>query len=123
MLVGSPAPEAVCKHVLTTLQANKVSPQPNERADKVDKAQVGAIQLVEAGKDAAKLLELVETAFDQMPFAIVPTIVVALDGDASWRSLSRIDVPIAKITCVYTALSVWAPFHLTNDDDDVRTYS
>lgn len=41
----------------------------------MDKAQVRAIQLVETREDAAKLFEFVETAFDQVPFAIAPSIV------------------------------------------------
>ena len=55
------------------------SPQPDERADKLDKAEKGAIQLVETREDATKVLELVETALDQMPLAVEPGIVHPLD--------------------------------------------
>ncbi len=55
------------------------SPQPDKRTDKVDEAQKGAIQFVEAREDAAKVLEFVNTTLDQMPFSIEPGIVLALE--------------------------------------------
>jgi hypothetical protein len=44
----------------------------------VDEAEIGAVQLVEAREDAAKVLELVDATFDQMALAIEPGIVRAL---------------------------------------------
>jgi len=41
----------------------------------VDKAQIRAIQLVEARAEAAKVLEVVETTVDEMAFAVEPGIV------------------------------------------------
>jgi len=46
----------------------------------VEKAQVGAIQLVEAGENAAKVLEFVDAAFDQMALPVEPGIIRALDA-------------------------------------------
>jgi hypothetical protein len=51
----------------------------------VDKAQKRASQRVEAGKVAAKVLEFVEAAFDQLPLALAPALVVALDSGALMR--------------------------------------
>jgi len=45
----------------------------------VEEAQKGAIQLVEAREDAAKVLEFVEATFDQMALAVEPGVVVARD--------------------------------------------
>ena len=55
----------------------------------MDKAQIGAIQLVKAGEDPAKVLELVEAAFDQMALAVEPGIVVAFDLRALMRGNDR----------------------------------
>ncbi len=55
----------------------------------MDKAKKGAIQLVEAREDAAKVLQLVETAFDQMAFAVHPGVVVALDRSRLVRRNDR----------------------------------
>ena len=51
----------------------------------MEKAQVGAIQLVEAGENAAKVLEFVEAAFDQMALPVEPGIRRARDGGALMR--------------------------------------
>lgn len=51
----------------------------------MEKAQVGAIQLVEAGENATKVLEFVDAAFDQMPLPVEPGIIRALDGGALMR--------------------------------------
>ena len=56
-----------------------ISSQPHERTDELDKAEIGAIQLVEAREDAAKLLEFVDATFDQMAFAVEPGIIRPLD--------------------------------------------
>jgi hypothetical protein len=44
----------------------------------VNEAKKGAIQFVEARENAAKVFEFVETAFDEMPLAVQPRIVLAL---------------------------------------------
>lgn len=51
----------------------------------MEKAQVGAIQLVEAGEHAANVLEFVNAAFDQMALPVEPGIVRTLDGGALMR--------------------------------------
>lgn len=56
-----------------------ISAQPDERTDEVDEPQIGAIQLVKAGEDAAKVLEFVDAAFDEVALAVQPRIVCALD--------------------------------------------
>lgn len=45
----------------------------------MDETEKRAVELVKAGKDAAKLLEFVEAAFDQMALAIDPGIILAFD--------------------------------------------
>ena len=62
-----------------------ISSHPQERADKVDKAQIRAIQRVEAGEDAPKVLEFVDTTLDEMAFAIEPAVVLPLDLGALMR--------------------------------------
>ena len=74
-----------------------ISPQPDERTDKLDEAEIGAIQFVEAREDAAKVLELVDTTLDQMPFAVEPGIVGTLHLGGLMRrddrfSAQRLDV-------------------------------
>lgn len=44
----------------------------------MDEAEIGAIQLVKAREDAAKVLELVDTTFDEMALAVEPAIILAL---------------------------------------------
>ena len=53
--------------------------EPNERAGKINKAQVITSQFIKARKDAAEMLEFVDIAFDQMTFAVDMLVVVALD--------------------------------------------
>ena len=44
--------------------------EPDHRTGKKNKAQVIASEFVEARKDAAEMLELVDVAFHQMTFAV-----------------------------------------------------
>jgi hypothetical protein len=60
----------------------------------VDKAEIGAIQFVEAGEDAAKLLEFVDTTLDQMAFAVEPSIVLSLDRGGLMRWNDRLAAAI-----------------------------
>jgi hypothetical protein len=72
-----------------------LSPQPDERTDKVDETEIGPIQLVEAREDAAKLLEFVDATFDQMAFAVEPGSVRALDLDGLMRWNDRLAVAVS----------------------------
>lgn len=81
----------------TQLGSVAISSQPNERTDKVDEAEKGAVHRIEAGKDAAKVLELVDTAFDEMTFAVEPRVVVALDLGALVRRNDRFTVPRLQV--------------------------
>ena len=81
------------------------SPQPDQRTDKVDEAQKGAIQFVEAREDAAKVLEFVDTTLDQMPFAVEPGIVRALEPGRLMRrddrlSAQGLDVGDERRACI-----------------------
>jgi hypothetical protein len=82
-----------------------ISAQPDERTNELDESQVGAVQFVEAGKDAAKMLELVEAAFDEMPLAIDPLIVFPLDLGSLMRrnhrfTPTRLEVCDERLFCV-----------------------
>ncbi len=73
------------------------SPQPNERTNEVDKAEKGAVQFLETRKDAAKVLEFIEAAFDQMPFALDPRIVLAFDLGALMRWNDRLTAALVQV--------------------------
>ena len=79
--------------LLRQLGSVDISPQPNERTDKVDEAEIGAIQLVEAGEDAAKLLEFVDATFHEMAFAVEPGVVLSLDLGRLMRGNDRFTAP------------------------------
>ena len=73
----------------------------------MEKAQVGAIQLVEAGENAAKVLEFVDAAFDQMALPVEPGIIRALDGGALMRwddrdAAARLKMGDERRACVAT---------------------
>ncbi len=73
------------------------SPQPNERTNEVDKAEKGAVQLVETREDAAKVLEFIKAAFDQVPFAVDPGVILAFDLGALMRWNDRLAAALVQV--------------------------
>ncbi len=71
--------------------------QPNERTNEVDKVEKGAVQFLETREDAAKVLEFIEAAFDQMPFAVDPGIVLAFDLGALMRWNDRLTAALVQV--------------------------
>lgn len=62
----------------------------------MDKAEKGAVQFLETREDAAKVLEFIEAAFDQLPFAVDPWIVLAFDLGALMRWNDRLTATLVQ---------------------------
>ena len=82
--------------------------KPDERRCKAEKTKIALSKLVEAGKDAAVVLDLVDETLNQMPFSIEMGIVVSVidpvlatgnDGDSAHR-LDELDEMIGVISFV-----------------------
>jgi hypothetical protein len=73
------------------------SSQPNQRTNEVDKAEKGAVQFVAAREDAAKVLEFIEAAFDQMAFAVDPSVILPFDLGALMRRNDRLTAALVQV--------------------------
>jgi len=74
-----------------------ISAKPDQNADKVQKAEIRLIHLVEARKDTSKMLELVDQALHQMAFPIQPAVVFAQHFGTLVRRNDRFNTALQQI--------------------------